>query len=497
LLRTLSQRSIDLRVVLIVDSMMRRSWGLAVISLLLCSAIARAADYQFHTVVSFDGVPINVVEVGNPDGEPLVLLHGFSQSYLSWKLQLDDPSWRARYRLIAIDLRGHGASGKPWEKSAYAGHQPWAKDLRAVLEALRIERPWLIGWSFGGFVITDYLREYGERDVSGVVFTGSHGGLLPRADSPPNIYQNDLESAMQQAEHFMTLMSSAPIPEWAVRNGVVSSLLLPPYVRNAMTEKRLDNTDLHLQLKLPVLVVLGEKDPSLPPERLKPELERNPAIRVRVYPDVGHSAFLERPKEFATDIERFVTPLPAAVQAYLKAVNEHDAERAVAQFAADGEMHLLQNRVAKGYDALREVERFHEVARPSVRPEGLHVFREGDSIRVSMMRNVEQSLVFTAMGLPRVTTLGLDEAFRVRAGQISLARQPEFTPACQALMSAAMQGASQWLNDRQDPRRQRLLPNDRLRMDADTVAEWIEVLAQWRDSGLWSPDAQQVEACAR
>ncbi|MGA0844662.1 MAG: alpha/beta fold hydrolase [Arenicellales bacterium] len=462
----------------------------------MMSSISHASDYRFHTITAFDGIPLNVVEVGNPHGEPVILLHGFSQSYLSWKRQLDDPNWRARYRLIAMDLRGHGASGKPWLASAYAGHEPWAKDLRAVLDALDIQKPWLIGWSFGGFVVADYLREYGEAEVAGVVLTGSHGGLLPRPEAAPKIFNSDLELAMQDAERFMALMSASEMSDQAMQYGVVSSLLLPPYVRNAMTGKRLDNRDLLARLKLPILIVLGEKDLSLPVKTLKPRLEENPAIQVKVYADVGHSAFLESPAIFSADVESFVTPLPGAVRRYLEAVNQHDAKQAVAQFATDGEMHLLQNRLARGHDALLEIERFHEVAQPLVKPEGLHVFREGDSIRVSMIRNVEQSRVFTAMGLPQVTTLGLDEAFRVNQGKISLARQPEFTPACQALMSAAMGSAIKWLNSQQDVRRSRLVPDGRVRMDADTVGEWITVLNQWRLSSVWTPDVKQVRACA-
>jgi alpha-beta hydrolase superfamily lysophospholipase len=97
------------------------------------------AAYRHVEVPGHGGVPLNVVEAGDPAGEPVLLLHGFSQSYLSWKLQLDDPVLRARFRLIAIDLRGHGGSGKPWDPAAYAGHLPWAEDIRRVLDALGVK----------------------------------------------------------------------------------------------------------------------------------------------------------------------------------------------------------------------------------------------------------------------------------------------------------------------------------------------------------------------
>ncbi|NCW57263.1 MAG: alpha/beta fold hydrolase, partial [Gammaproteobacteria bacterium] len=82
---------------------------------------AHAADGQalrFHEIAGSDGTPLNVVETGNAAGPAVVLLHGFSQSYLSFALQLHDPELNKRFRLIAIDLRGHGGSGKPWAREA-------------------------------------------------------------------------------------------------------------------------------------------------------------------------------------------------------------------------------------------------------------------------------------------------------------------------------------------------------------------------------------------
>jgi len=65
---------------------------------------------NFTSVTTADGVRLNVVETGNPQGPAIVFVHGISQSWLSWIAQLSDPALRAKYRLIAFDLRGHGAS---------------------------------------------------------------------------------------------------------------------------------------------------------------------------------------------------------------------------------------------------------------------------------------------------------------------------------------------------------------------------------------------------
>jgi pimeloyl-ACP methyl ester carboxylesterase len=470
-------------------------WLLLLCAFFLFSSV-EAAEYRFHSIPSFDGLPLNVVETGNPDGEPVILLHGFSQSYLSWTTQLNDPKWLARYRLIALDLRGHGGSGKPWEPDSYSGHEPWAKDLRRIIEFFNLHQSWLIGWSFGGYIAFDYVREYGQSGVSGIVLTGSNGGLLPRSFQGTRVFTGDLEKAIAEAEQFMTLMSVSGLPDSVRRNGVVSNLLVPAYARNAMSGKRLDNTDLLTQLRLPVLVILGDKDLSLPTAPIQQGFKVNSAISVRIYAGVGHSAFIEDAERFSNDVAGFITPIPEAVEKYLAAVNRHNAAEAVEQFADNGEMHLTQSRVVRGHVELLEIERFHEIAQPILAPEGLRAHRENGLVRVSMERNVERSRVFEAMGLPSVTTQSLHEAFRVHDGRILLARQPEFTAACQAVMSDAIRAASAWLENRRDVRRDKLLPSGRVTMDVHTVADWITVLREWRTSSGWSPPPGQVRECS-
>jgi pimeloyl-ACP methyl ester carboxylesterase len=67
-------------------------------------------------------------------------------------------STRARlideFHLVAFDLRGHGMSEAPPDAGSYAG-DVWALDVAAVIETLALERPILVGWSYGGYVICD------------------------------------------------------------------------------------------------------------------------------------------------------------------------------------------------------------------------------------------------------------------------------------------------------------------------------------------------------
>jgi pimeloyl-ACP methyl ester carboxylesterase len=93
------------------------------------AGFAPAPPARTLSVRSPDGVNIVVYEWGNPAGRPIVFVHGSYQSALSWSHQVSDPTLAARYRLIAIDLRGHGASDKPDGAEYYREGKRWADDL--------------------------------------------------------------------------------------------------------------------------------------------------------------------------------------------------------------------------------------------------------------------------------------------------------------------------------------------------------------------------------
>src|SRR4029453_18481137 len=102
-----------------------------------------------HTIAGGGGVSLHVVETGNPKGRPILFVHGFSPCWLSWSRQLDSDLARD-YRLVAMDMRGHGLSDKP--RDAYGDSKLWADDVNAVINTLRLDDPILTGWSYGPLV---------------------------------------------------------------------------------------------------------------------------------------------------------------------------------------------------------------------------------------------------------------------------------------------------------------------------------------------------------
>jgi pimeloyl-ACP methyl ester carboxylesterase len=127
-----------------------------------------------------NGVSIHYVDEGA--GPPVVLVHGFASSLQgNWRAPgIFDALVKAGRRVVALDCRGHGESGKPHEPEAYADNA-MVKDVIALMDHLRIDRADLMGYSMGGIISATLMTAYPERFrsviLSGVGDALATGGL--------------------------------------------------------------------------------------------------------------------------------------------------------------------------------------------------------------------------------------------------------------------------------------------------------------------------------
>ena len=116
--------------------------------------------------------------MGQSAGPEIVLIHGFAQSHLSWIRQVNSDLAR-EFRIITYDLRGHGNSDKPLEKAPYHDNKAWGDEVKAVIDAAGLKRPVLVGWSYAGRVISDYVTTHGADKIAGINFVGASIKAFP------------------------------------------------------------------------------------------------------------------------------------------------------------------------------------------------------------------------------------------------------------------------------------------------------------------------------
>lgn len=212
------------------------------------------------------GVKIRYIDQG--EGEPVALLHGLCGDIeQNWKAPGVIKSLSKRFRVIAMDLRGHGKSDRPGDPMGYGLEM--AKDLIRLLDHLKIEKSHLVGFSYGGTVALKVMATWPERLLSVVLAETS---WAKAGDKEFVDYYDNLARSLEEGKGFSALLrslsaeSETPIPEEELEkiNKAMSQMF--DFKRLAMLLKgsrELGVAELSLKNNpVPCLVLYGEKSKS-------------------------------------------------------------------------------------------------------------------------------------------------------------------------------------------------------------------------------------------
>ncbi|RSN49577.1 alpha/beta hydrolase [Amycolatopsis sp. WAC 04197] len=263
-------------------------------------------------VVGYGGTRIGLWVEGAENTRPIVFVHGWAQSSRAWAPQLADPALSERFRLVAMDLRGHGDSEVP--SAGYDDPRVWAEDLASVLDFAGDDAI-VVGWSYGGLVITDYLRVHGSSRLSGVVFVGAiteigknrPGGKVGPAmrDAIPAVLSDDPAVAIPALVQFSARMTAAPVSGTLTQALLGACLSTPPAVRSALFRRDVGSEDVLRDLDKPALIVHGLADAVIDPTSAEYAAGKIQGAVVRWLPEVGHLPFAEAADEFGELLRGF------------------------------------------------------------------------------------------------------------------------------------------------------------------------------------------------
>lgn len=259
---------------------------------------------------------VNGVELATMDrghGMPVVLVHGFPLNHAMWNAQIEALS--ARYRILAPDLRGFGASGVT---EGTVTMEQFADDLAALLDALEVEEPVVVcGLSMGGYIAWAFWRKYPSR-VRALVFCDTRAAadtpeaaanrrataervlregpgpvadaMLPKltATSTPKMHPEVIETLRQM------ILSTDP-------HGIAAASL-------GMAE-RPDVTQWLPQIACPSLVIVGQQDTISPVAEMRAIAAAIPGSQFVEISGAGHVSPMENPAETNVAIGAFLAEL--------------------------------------------------------------------------------------------------------------------------------------------------------------------------------------------
>lgn len=263
-------------------------------------------------ILTIEGIAIAVRESAGT-GSPIVLVHGNSSSGLTFSKLIDGPLGQ-RHRVIALDLPGHGESGRPADPAATYSLPGYANVVVGVARALAVENAVFVGWSLGGHIVLEASPR------------------LPRAagffiyGTPPLAWPPDMAAAFlphpAMAASFAADLTEAQMDAYVAAFFVPGVQDLPEGFRTDIRrtdgqaraglgasirpDGYLDEVGVVASLKQPLAIVQGAHEQLVNPAYLQglnaPTLWRG---AVQIVADAGHAPQWEQPEAFGALIEAF------------------------------------------------------------------------------------------------------------------------------------------------------------------------------------------------
>uniref|UniRef100_A0A7C4FFS1 Alpha/beta hydrolase n=1 Tax=Thermofilum pendens TaxID=2269 RepID=A0A7C4FFS1_THEPE len=245
---------------------------------------------------SRDGVRVHYVVSGN--GIPLVFVHGLGESYETWKPQIEFFP-KHGFKVIALDLRGHGDSEIPREMVTMEG---FAMDVEAVLDAERVGKAAMVGYSMGALVLLMLYKHTPQRFEKLVLEATAPEYPPAMTELLENMSMHEI--ALQVAEFAVSPTAPQELKRDIYR--IISRTDKRVYIQSAETATERSYRDIMASLEVPTLLISGELDYISPPEVVEEmsQLIRN--SQKVVLKGVGHMPHRENPDEYNSIVLKFL-----------------------------------------------------------------------------------------------------------------------------------------------------------------------------------------------
>jgi len=264
-----------------------------------------------HYITVEDNIKIFVEDIGF--GQPVVFIHGWPLNNKAFESQVGELAVNG-FRFIGIDLRGYGKSDKPWSGYDY---DTAAKDVKAVVDYLKLENFVLAGFSMGGPIAIRYITKFGQENIDKLLLLAAAAPLFTqRNDFKYNLESKDVDDIITKikedrpaflsefADMFFEQKHSPEFLQWFQMLGLEAGA--HSTVNSAIALRDEDLRDELAGITLPTAIFHGKKD-QICAYALGEELEKQIPNSVLVpFNYSGHGINADEPERFNTELIRFL-----------------------------------------------------------------------------------------------------------------------------------------------------------------------------------------------
>ncbi|MCZ6837169.1 MAG: alpha/beta fold hydrolase [Planctomycetota bacterium] len=279
------------------------------IALLAPPPVSASASFSVVSEDQFfdsEGVRIRFIDVGPRDGEPVLLIHGgFSNLDSQWIRSGVIDALDEAYRVIALDLRGHGLSDKPHDPEMYGNAM--VLDVVRLLNHLEIEKAHIVGYSMGGAITYRLVADHPRLVISAMPCGTGYG-------PPSQVRTEMLERVAKSLEesgsirpaldHYVTdgSLTEAQVDRIVESTRESNDTMALAAVVRSIPRLRPDRAKLEAN-QVPCLCIIGENDPNR--EALDAMLQYMPHLEAKVIKDANHMTAYRDP-QFIASIVSFI-----------------------------------------------------------------------------------------------------------------------------------------------------------------------------------------------
>jgi pimeloyl-ACP methyl ester carboxylesterase len=265
------------------------------------------------------GVRVHYTDEGKRSGRTLILVHGFAASVHAWRPWID--RLVGDYRLVAIDLPGHGLTQTPsGYRATLEGNAQLVEDLAAHLG---IDRFVLAGNSMGGAVSMAYAMEHSAR-LQGLVLVSPAGWPGEGGGAPGgfSLLNNGAGRFLLKLVDPRIVVGGG-LKSAYVDEALVTGAVIDRYAELAMAEGHRDvlltqrsqpetpwTPASFAAIRAPTLVMVGEKDALIPPANGRALARAIPDAYLVTYPEGGHLPMEQLPDQTVQHLLAFIRGLP-------------------------------------------------------------------------------------------------------------------------------------------------------------------------------------------
>ena len=260
--------------------------------LVISTCVWAAPPQAGGSFTTSDGIRIHYLETGQ--GRAIVFIPGWTMAADIWQAQIDALS--GKYRVIAMDPRSQGDSDKPVEGNYPARR---ARDVKELVDHLKLEKPVLVGWSMGVPELLSYVEQFGTDNIGGLVLVDGMVKIPAEMAATFPAFVNGFQVDRRKAtDGFVKSMYAKPQRPEYLANVTEASLKTPTNSAMALMMGMLARPDWSAILpKLAAIPVQYHFEPYLQ-NQADIVKEKLPSAKIARYDDAGHALFVD-------DAERF------------------------------------------------------------------------------------------------------------------------------------------------------------------------------------------------